>query len=128
MTPAAKRRNRNRKQTGPGLAKEHSRKETGAASQAKAKTGHQGRNTFRLGSAGSWVGALCLLLGYRVGALCSVLGSAPAFESQTGDSTILVKGVPSECQHGNSTNLVEGFPLVSLQPGDSTTLWSLREI
>ena len=69
MTPAVNRKKRNKEQTGPGPAKENPRKGTGAASQAKAKTGHQGRNTYRLGSAGSWVGALCLLLGYRVGAL-----------------------------------------------------------
>ena len=86
--PRPKERNRKRKKktdkkhTGTGKENQGTEpgKETRTASQDRQETGHQGHFTFRFGCDGSWVGALCSVLG------SAPEGSAldpPPFQSQT---------------------------------------------
>ena len=119
MTPAAKEKKHQAEQNkqepegaGPENQRPGTRKAPPQAGQDRERTKHPGRNTFRLfWSAGSWVGALC-----------TVLGTAPEGSAAEPPRAALLNPPPFECPLGNSsTTVVQRRASREHLPGDSTT-------
>ena len=117
MTPAASRKKhqaeQNKQETegaGPENQRPGTRKTPAEEGQDREKTPGQ-KHFSPLRSAGSWVGALC-----------PVLGSVPEGSAAEPPRAALLNPPPFECQLGNSTTtVVQRRPSREHLPGDSTS-------